>query len=130
MATTTERNTEKREGEFFTYDLAAGAKILKGTLVVLDAGYAAPGAAAADLTCVGIATETADYAEGDTDVTARTGTWLLRGSTGADEITRTDVGAECFIVDNETVAKTDGGGTRSVAGRVRAVEGANVWVTI
>ena len=130
MSTTTERNTEMREGDIFAYELATTAKINKGTLVVLDAGYAKPGFESAAAVCVGVATDTADGTAGDAHVNARSGTFLFRGATGADEITRTEIGKDCFVVDDETVAKTDGGGTRAKAGRVRAVEGANVWITI
>lgn len=130
MPTTTERNTEMREGDMFAYDLAVNAKINKGTLVVLDAGYAKRGFESAATVCVGVATDTVDQAAGDIHVNARSGTFLFRGATGADEISRADVGEDCFVIDDETVAKTDGGGTRTKAGRVRAIEGANVWITI
>ena len=130
MPTTAERNTEMREGDIFAHDLAADTKINKGTLVVLDAGYAKPGFEAAAVVTVGVASDTADTAAGDTQVRARSGTFLFRGATGADEITRAEIEKDCFVVDDETVAKTDGGGTRAKAGRVRAVEGANVWITI
>lgn len=130
MATTGERNTTQREGEIFAYDLAENARIHKGALVVIDAGYAKAGFEGAALKTVGIAMDTADNVLGDTIVKARTGTFLFRNATGADEITRADIGAECFVLDDETVAKTDAGGTRSVAGRIRTIEGANVWITI
>ncbi|WP_224825601.1 hypothetical protein [Cognatishimia sp. MH4019] len=130
MATNAERNTEMRQGDVFAYDLDAAAKINKGALVVLDAGYAKAGFADNAVVTVGVAMDSADAAEGDLTVKARTGTFKFRGATGADEITRTEIGKDCFVLDDETVAKTDGGGARSKAGRVRAVEGASVWITI
>lgn len=52
---------------------------------------------------------------------ARCGVYHLENSAGADEITQAEVGDNCYIVNDETVAKTDATGTRSVAGRVVAV---------
>ena len=48
--------------------------------------------------------------------------------TAADAITLADIGKDCFIVDDQTVAKTDGAGTRSRAGRVFDVDADGVWV--
>ena len=130
MPSTSERNTAMREGDIFAYDLAPGVRIHKGTLVVLDAGYARPGLAKAAALTVGVACESADARAGETRVNVRTGTFLFRAATGKDEITRTEIGKPCFLVDDETVAKTNDSGARPVAGRVRAIEGANVWITI
>ena len=130
MATTGERNTEMRQGDIFSHTLAVAAKINKGALVVLDAGLAKAGLTDADVTTVGMATQTVDQAAGDTDVLVRTGTFLYANSAAADEITSADIGANCYLVDDETVAKTDDEASRSVAGRVRAVEAGGVWITI
>ena len=48
----------------------------------------------------------------------------------ADAIVRADVGADCYIVDDQTVAKTNGSNTRSVAGKIIAVDADGVWVKI
>lgn len=126
-----ERNTMEREGERFAFPVAAGALIWKGTIVALNAGNATPGAATAALVSVGIADQTADNtggADGDLMVPVRRGTYLLMNSAGADEITDADYGSPCHIVDNDTVALTDGGGARPVAGIIRGTSGAGVWV--
>jgi hypothetical protein len=39
-----------------------------------------------------------------------------------------DVGKQCYLVDDQTVAKTDGTNTRSPAGFVRDVDADGVWV--
>ena len=44
------------------------------------------------------------------------------------EITAADIDASAYIVDDETVAKTDGGGTRSIAGTIKQVDAAGVWI--
>ena len=49
-------------------------------------------------------------------------------SAATDAITLADIGKDCFIVDDQTVAKTDGSGTRSRAGRVFDVDADGVWV--
>ncbi|PIE13820.1 MAG: hypothetical protein CSA70_03645 [Rhodobacterales bacterium] len=128
MATTGERNTPQRAGDYYTYDLEAGAKINKGAIVCLNAGYAKAGYEAAGLVTVGRAEESVDTSLGDTKVRTRRGVFQYDNSPGADELTRADIDIDCFLVDDETVAKTDGGATRSVAGIVRGVEGGKVWV--
>lgn len=131
--TSGERNTQFREGVAFRHGLAAGVKINKGALAILVNGFLKPGAAVAGSVTVGIATESVsnvDGADNDASVSVKTGTVLLKNATLLDELMRTDIGKECYVLDDETVAKTDGGSTRAVAGRVRAVEQEGVWVTI
>ncbi|KPN64261.1 hypothetical protein SAMN04488527_101262 [Aliiroseovarius crassostreae] len=128
MPTTGERNTLHRAGEFLSYALAPGAKINKGAIACLDAGLAKKGHAAVGLVTVGRAEHSVDEAAGDTQVKVRRGNFRYLNSAGADELTNADVGKPCYLVDDETVAKTDGGGTRSVAGTLREVEGGQVWI--
>jgi hypothetical protein len=46
-------------------------------------------------------------------------------------ITRAEIGDDCYIVDDSTVAKTNpGGNTRSVAGKIVDVDAKGVWVRI
>jgi len=130
MATTGERNTQRRDGIIWSFDLAAGAKINRGALVVLDGGLAKPGHTGAGLVTVGHAEESADQTAGATQVRVRKGNFLYANSTGADEITAADIDQDCYLVDDETVAKTDGGGTRSKAGVIRNTEGSGVWIEI
>ena len=40
------------------------------------------------------------------------------------------MGSDCYIVDDQTVAKTNGTNTRSVAGKIIAVDADGVWVKI
>jgi hypothetical protein len=113
------------------YPVAAGAVIHPGALVVLRGGYLEPGSEAAGLIAAGRAQQAADNsagADGDLQVEVRRGVALWENSAGADEITQADVGSDCYIVDDQTVAKTDGTGTRSVAGRIMAVDTEGVWV--
>ena len=59
----------------------------------------------------------------------REGWFKFAKSAGADEIARDDIGKDCYVVDDETVALTDGGATRSKAGKVRDVDSDGVWIS-
>ena len=45
----------------------------------------------------------------------------------ADLVTHAERGKSCYIAVDQTVAKTNGGATRSVAGKVLGVEADGVW---
>lgn len=53
---------------------------------------------------------------------------FLYGNAGSDAVTAADIGTVCYIVDDQTVAATDGTGSRSKAGIVEEVSSAGVWV--
>lgn len=131
-ALTADRNTAMREGQIVSLPVAASEKIYAGALVARDAnGYATPGATATGLLGVGRAEAQADNSSGsagDVSVDVRKGVFKFDNSAGGDEITAADIGSDCYIVDDATVAKTDGTGSRSKAGRVFDVESDGVWV--
>lgn len=133
MALTKDRNTVMREGEFLSLPVAAGKKIFAGSLVARDAaGNATPGAVATTLLGMGRAEEYVDNSAGgagDLTVTIRKEVFAFANSAAGDEITRADIGKDCYIVDDQTVAKTDGGSTRSIAGRIEDVDASGVWVS-
>jgi hypothetical protein len=54
----------------------------------------------------------------DQEVTAR---WYAN-SASTDQIVAATVGSDCYLVDDQTVAKTSATSTRSVAGRVWAID--------
>ena len=130
-ATTAERNTPRRNADDFSFP-AAVAKILAGTIVVLNtSGNAEPGATATGKKSVGVAKETVDNtggSAGDLQVPIARGCFRFANSTAGDAITNADYGANCYVVDNQTVAKTDGSSTRSIAGVIRGVDSGGVWV--
>ncbi len=132
MALSADRPTPERDGKTFVFPVAAAVKIYAGALVALSAtGFATPGATAATLKGLGRAEDQADNtsgAAGDVLVRVARGLFRFANSAGADEITLADVGATCYIVDDQTVAKTNGTGTRSMAGTVRDVDASGVWV--
>lgn len=130
-ATTSERNTKRRAGVQFSYPAAASA-VLAGTIVVINAsGYAEAASTATGKVAVGVAEESVDNSDGsagDLNVPVRRGVFAFANSADTDELTLADVGSTCYLVDNQTVAKTDGTSTRSEAGTVRDVNDDGVWV--
>lgn len=136
MALTADRTTPTRQLSDLVLPVAGGVNIFAGALVAInasggDAGYATKGAAATVLRGVGVALEPADNtagADGAITVKVRRGTWQFLNSASGDLITLADIGADCYIVDDNTVAKTNGSNTRSVAGKVRDVDARGVWV--
>lgn len=132
-ALTKDRNTPRREGEMMSLPVAANAKIFAGSLVVTNAtGYAAPGSTATTLKAAGRAEEYVDNtggADGAVSVRVRRGVYKYDNS-GADQVTQAHVMGICYIVDDQTVAATNGVNTRSEAGKVVEVEADGVWVEV
>jgi predicted ThiF/HesA family dinucleotide-utilizing enzyme len=130
-ALTGDRNTLMRSGEVVSLPVAGGKKIYAGALVARDAnGYAIPGATATGILGVGRAESQVDNssgADGDLTVEVRKGVFRFDND-ATDPVGHADVGNDCYIVDDQTVAKTDGTGTRSVAGKVFDVDSDGVWV--
>ncbi len=133
-ALTSERNTKRREGALRVEPVAATAKLWAGSLVMRNAsGYLTCGATVAGGLGVGRAEATADNTtgvDGAKTVEYRRGVFGFATAAGADEITQAHVGQLCYIVDDQTVAKTDGSASRSPAGIVDGIEGGVVWVLL
>lgn len=131
-ALTSDRVTEAKRGDILHGPVEAGVVIFAGALVVRNAaGNLAPGTAATGLVGVGRAQERVDNAAGTAGANImrfQRGTFAYGNAAGADEVTAADVGKICFVVDDQTVAKTDGGGTRSPAGIIHLVDSRGVWV--
>jgi len=132
-AATQDRNTNARNARDFGFPVAAAKKIYVGTIVAIDtaSGYAKPGATSTTLVAVGVARDFVDNSagnDGDQIVNVARGCYRFNNSAAADAITLAQYGTNCYIVDDNTVAKTNGGATRSVAGVVRDVDAQGVWV--
>ncbi|WP_417766729.1 hypothetical protein [Stappia sp.] len=126
-----ERQTSMRLPDRESHPVAGATKIQAGALVVLDAGLAKPGHTATGLVSLGRAERTVDNtagAAGEKRVEILRKRTFLFSNLEADPVALADVGKTCFVVDDETVAKTDGTGTRSPAGRVADVDPSGVWV--
>lgn len=127
------RSTPERAGDILSFPVAASVKPIQGGLAVLAAGYVKPGVAATGLIAVGRFEQTVDNGSGSAGAKTalvRPGIFKFDNSADADLIAQAEVGTTCYVVDDHTVAKTDGSGGRSAAGKVVAVETDGVWVKI
>ncbi len=127
-----DRNTPQAVGDMREGGLEANQVIFQGALVAINAtGMIVKGATAVGLTGIGRAEERANStgaAAGEVILRWRPGIFRFANSGGGDLITAADAGKLCYIVDDQTVAKTDGTGTRSRAGAVAWVDAQGVWV--
>ena len=133
MALSSDRNTPRRDGVQYVFPVATGAKIYAGAIVVLDGGYAKPGSTDTGLVVLGIAEAPVDNTlgqNGDLEVSVRRGVFRFENSSAGDAIARADIGKRCYVVDDQTVAKTSGTNTRSVAGVIADVDSDGVWVDL
>jgi len=131
-ALTAERDTPRRSGKDMVLPAAASKKFYAGGIGARDAsGNATPGATATTILGMGRIKNTVDNSAGsagDQNVEIEKGVFRFGNSTAGDLITRADIGNDCYIVDDQTVAKTNGTNTRSVAGKVFDVDALGVWV--
>ena len=129
------RVTPQRSASLVVLGVAGGALIHSGSIVALNgAGYAEPGSANSALRMVGRSDKTVDNTKGSDGhlsvAVRRLGTFLWANAPGADRIGLSELGQDCFILDDQTVAKTDGGGSRPRAGVVGGIDPAGVWVEL
>lgn len=134
MPLSADRNTLRKGNEYRVLPVAATKKIFNGALVAINAtGFATPGAVATTLKAVGVAEEYVDNsggADGDKQITVRRGVFQFANSASTDLIALKDIGANAYIVDDQTVALTNGTNTRSVAGKIHDVDANGVWIEI
>jgi hypothetical protein len=121
----------------FNFPIKAATKCIQGGIAVLDAGYVAPGRTAAGLIAVGIfddsppaGIDNTGGAAGALTAPIRRGIFKFANSAAGDAIAQADVGAYAYIVDDQTVAKTDALATRSIAGVIMQIDSDGVWVEI
>ncbi|SED10360.1 hypothetical protein [Pseudomonas anguilliseptica] len=130
MPLTQDRNTPMKATEVLVVPVAAGVRIFGGALVMANAaGLALSGSTAVGQTYLGRAEEYVDNrdgAAGAVSVEVRRGKafkWANDGSVTQAHLLKT-----AYIVNDETVAATDGGATRSAAGRIVGIDADGVWV--
>jgi hypothetical protein len=133
-ALTQSRNTKRRDGRLTSDPVAAATKIFAGSMIALDAtGYAVPAGTAGAGPARAIAKQeidNTDGADGALRVEGERTVGAFGNSAAADLIARADIGATAYVVDDQTVAKTDGGATREAAGVIVDVDADGVWVAI
>jgi len=128
--------------------IKAGAKVIQGGMVGVlpiaagGTGYAEPMPALPNYICLGISTprlvggQTATAGvtptAGIDDNTSGTagqlttmvtpGTWKLKNGSSTDAVLVTDIGGDCFALDDNSVARTDKGGTLSRVGKIIGID--------
>lgn len=119
------------EGRQSNPPVKGSTTIYQGGLVVMDAGLAVPGKTALSLTAVGIAQQTVvnSGADGAKKVPIERGVFKF-ANLATDAVVAGDIGKDCYIVDDQTVAKTSGTNTRSIAGKVIEVDADGVFVRV
>jgi hypothetical protein len=112
--------------------IKAATQVWAGGIAVVDAGYMAPARAALSLIAIGVFQESVlnSGSAGAKSVEVLEGAYKFANSTAGDQIVQADLGKDCFLVDDQTVAKTDGTGTRSRAGKVHRIDSDGVVVLI
>lgn len=126
-----DRDTRYRVGHMYCIPAAASKVFYMGALLCVNAaGHGVPGTTATGLRGIGRVTRRVESGEdaGEIMVDYERGVFRYMNSAGADALTRADIGQPCYVVDDQTVAKTDDEGARSLAGTVDDVDGIGVWV--
>lgn len=124
MAQTANTNRIRVEGDIRQQGMAASVVVFQGALIMRNAaGFLTKGATATGSVGVGVALEakTGGAQAGDETLKVRLGSYWFKNSASGDLITVAQTGDICWIVDDETVAKTDGTASRSPAGFVEDV---------
>lgn len=127
-----DRNTPRRVGRMYCILAAASKVFYTGALLCVNAaGHGVPGTTATGLRGIGRVSRRVESGEeaGEITVDYERGVFRYMNSAAADAITRADIGQPCYVVDDQTVAKTDDEGARSLAGTVDDVDATGVWVS-
>jgi hypothetical protein len=129
VAQTQARMTDERSGDVRSIPVKAGVTIYQGSMVAILAGVAIAAIESAAINCLGRAesTVTGGAADGDVRIAVKAGVFQFANDAG-DPIAASDIGANCYAADDQTVSKTDNAGARSVAGSIFDVDADGVWV--
>ncbi|MCL2829993.1 MAG: hypothetical protein FWD77_04545 [Betaproteobacteria bacterium] len=129
---TSDRNTPYVEGAQVVLPVKGGKRIFGGAMVAVLAGLAqAVGEDMAGAVVVGRADSHADNrmgVDGGVFVSVRTDKAFCWANSAADPVGAAELFHAVYAEDDETVAKTDGSGSRPVAGTVVKINRAGVWV--
>lgn len=132
-AAVADRPTRTRDGDELSPAVFQAVKIFGGTMVQKNAtGFAVPASATVANKTLGIAKHQSDNsagASGDIKCRIRRNViGIFANSASGDLITIADIGNDCYVVDDQTVAKTNGSNTRPVAGKIMDVDSLGVHV--
>lgn len=131
-AATQGRNTKRRSAERVGHPVNPGVTVHAGTLValLLANGNAVPAGTAGSGDAVGVAQGSVVGNGSDPVETWRAHAFQFDNSAGPDAIGRADIGGSAYVVDDQTVAKTDDDGARKLAGKIIDVDAVGVWVLV
>lgn len=118
--------------------IADNVKIFPGAVISIDAsGYARPARASQTDSVAGVYEGAnvldntgSGHAAAAFSVEISQGEFYLANSTASDAIAQANLLYACYAVDDQTVALTDGTGTRNVAGIVTGVDSGGVYVLL
>jgi hypothetical protein len=134
---TVQKGVNKAIFDMLDVQLKANVVVYNGALIVLTGGYGKPGVTGVGLIAAGVAqlvpelpSITAGTSDGATTIRVAQGVFKFNNSSAGDLIAQANVGAVCYVVDDNTVALTSGGGTRSIAGTIMEVDSSGVSVSV
>jgi len=132
MSLTKDRNTPYKETCTLGLPVAANVKIYSGAQVAANAaGFVVPGGPGVNLTYLGRAEQFIDNtggADGAQSIVVRREKLFKWANSATDPVDQSCLGKVCYIVDDQTVAKTNGANTRSPSGKVMGIDSDGVWV--
>ena len=130
-ACTTDRNTTYRQGVELEYPVKAATRIYAGSMVAVDStGYAVPAANTTGYKLVGVSLEQVDNSAG------ANGAVLIRIRTtgvfvfGATSISQANVGADMYVVDDQTFDDVDPGQGIKCGKLAKYVSATRGWIKI
>ena len=133
-ALTGDRPLLKRHYGDRNFPVAANVCLFENAMVALTVpgGLLRPAGLGATDVVVGVAKKRYDNRGGAASAISAEvesdSTRAMFNSAGGDAITLADIGKDCFAVDDQTVALTNGGGARARAGVIHQVTELGVWV--
>ncbi|MEL6888371.1 MAG: hypothetical protein AAFO86_06645 [Pseudomonadota bacterium] len=131
-ALTKGRTTPQRVGDVRSGPAAANAVFHQGGIVMRDAsGNLVQGQTATGLTGVGMGVAPVDNTGGIAGAVTleyTPGRFRFENSAGGDLIAADDIGGIAYVVDDQTVALTNGSNARSPAGTIEDVDAQGVWI--
>lgn len=123
-ALTNERQSHQESWQYHLFTLASGTKAWKNALIGIDlgTGKVVPASTRTDLLIIGKAAETVDATSADKLLNVRLSreVWVEWLNNDASSIVATDLGALCYLKDDQSVTIVPTGA--SVAGRIWAVD--------
>lgn len=138
------RTTARATNHEHNFGVKSAVQIMGGGLVILAAGFLRPGregqgvdnaakaADAATYRAIGIAADSVlgGAADGAVTLDVQSGVFPFVIGGGGDAVTDADVGKPVYVIDDQTIGKTNPNSTRCVAGCLLDVADGFAWVEV